>query len=61
MRDCRHENIVAYLGSYLRYLLQLLAFVINFHAVFAFILCAGNLRVKVMIALNCASVNNGCI
>jgi len=23
MRDCRHENIVAYLGSYLRYFLQL--------------------------------------
>ena len=23
MRDCRHENIVAYLGSYLRYLLYL--------------------------------------
>jgi len=24
MRDCRHENIVAYFGSYLRYFLVLL-------------------------------------
>jgi len=26
MRDCRHENIVAYFGSYLRYFLVLLQF-----------------------------------